>query len=213
MGRLIKDSASPRKIIKDLRTTIRRAEVAGGVAKEKSDIYLVPKLMSAEAILQRYDDAKLEFGNLSIDIRHAKRKADLTIGAIRDEIWNMLGRPKNNQTMDEIFFGGIQTYSRAKLAEQPQKMQMLENQIEFVTNSALTDENRTLWIKRIRTSRLLLSEAMVPLSKISAEKKLASEAYDDVGPSARKALLRFKRALLNEGLSETQIHRLIPDRK
>ena len=210
MGTIIKATAAPEKIIDAAKTTMRRAEAAGGVAKEGADKYLAEPLIKVEVSEQEFRTAQSDVEDASIKVDVADGSADGTIGSIRDEIWNILGRPKFDATMDFIYPGGIKTYTRTNIQNQPIMMQVLGQRIESADNKLLTDEKKAGWLGRIKTDRENLSANLGPLSQATGLELITEAGFRSAARNVRQGMVRLKRFLKNEDWSDSQIHKIIP---
>ncbi|HRI70841.1 MAG TPA: hypothetical protein PK156_41695, partial [Polyangium sp.] len=80
--------------------------------------------------------------------------ADDAIGAVRDEMWNAVGRVRDNEPMGVVFPGGIGTYTAGDPGNQPILMQVLHSRILAGSAPQWTESERHGWAATIEAIRI-----------------------------------------------------------
>lgn len=213
MGNIIRRTASADDIIADARKTMENAKIKGGKIFEIADNRLSTVLLQINTIDPQIKQLANEESTLSLAVISADNEADNLVGKIRDELFNLLGRPSSNPVMDTIFPGGIKTYTKVPVAEQPLHLEILKERIRAATHNLLTEEIKTKWIGDIDTAGRKLKTALDAYLPKEAMLNILEQSYRTLARTAQMALSRIKRDLLNEDMNEAQIFEIIPDRK
>ena len=137
--------------------------------------------------------------------------ADTVIGTVRDEMWNALGRPRQSAPMDEVFPGGIGTYTAGDPRYQPVLMQILQSRILAASASQWTEPKRTAWAASIEAVRGPYESAVNAHRPADAAAVVAEAGYRAAVRAGHARLRNLKRDLKSLGLTEAQIHEIIPD--
>lgn len=212
MGQVIRSTAALDDIEADVRTSEQRARERPGPIADAAAARLAPAIGvmdSAKAILSGAEAAE-SAGWTVVSARN--READIVIGATRDEMWNALGRVRQHAAMTHTFPGGIETYTSGDVKGQPVLMQVLVSRIPTAEAPQWTPELRQGWIASIEAARVPLAEAVAAYLPLDAALTVAEAGRRSAVRSAHSKLTAFKRDLKNLGLTETQIHEIIPDR-
>lgn len=212
MGEVISASAAAAKRIEDFRTTLGRCEARGVAAKDASDRFLAPVLLLADAAEEQRKSAREALADAEAKVDAVDARADGDIGAVRDDLWNALGRPANSPVMSAVFAGGIGSYTGQSDDMQPVMMRVLGGRLAAIDDAALQDR-KSGWVQRIAAAREAMEQVLPSLRDAKAAAIIAEAAYYDAARAARRALVKMKSYLKIEGWTEAQVHELIPDRE
>ena len=138
-------------------------------------------------------------------------KSDTGIGGVRDAMWNALERPRQSPHMDEVYPGGVGTYMSGDPRGQPLLMQVLRARILSASSPKWTEGARQGWASEIESLRVPYSSAVEAHRPAEAMETVADAGYRAAVRAGHGRLVSFKRDLKSLGLTETQIHELIPD--
>lgn len=139
------------------------------------------------------------------------KPSDLTIGTTRDVMWGALGRPKQSPSMDEVFPDGIGTYTDGDPRGQPLLMQVLHARILSASAPQWSAAQKAVWAAEIEARRVPYAAAVEALRPVEAAATVADAAFRATVRGAATRLRAYKRDLQNLGLTEAQIHVIIPD--
>ena len=139
-------------------------------------------------------------------------RADSLLARIYDEIWNDVGRPSNDRVLSLIFPGGADYYTDGDTSEQSDRMELLAQLLERKIHPKLTQDQVTAYAARIRAGATALAADVEAARLPRARVKLLERVRTKLGRTAQIDLAGVKRACKNEGMSEAEIHTIIPDR-
>jgi len=211
MGELIAANADVDRVADHILTAHQNALGRGGDVSDLAKTRLGPSAEGIEkAVLLRNAARKAEAAAWAI-VMGQDDTADNVIGTVRDEMWNALGRPSQSPSMDEVFPGGIGTYTAGNPAGQPLLMQILHSRILAAGAPQWPDQKRLAWAASIEAARVPYEAAVAAHRPTEASVTIAEAGYRAAVRAGHTRLRAFKRDLKNLGLTETQIHEIIPD--
>jgi hypothetical protein len=211
MGAVINARAEASRIEEHVRRTLRAALARGGEIAETAEARLgsaVTALDSARGLQKSTDEAEAIAwaAVLAEDF-----KSDVGIGNVRDAMWNALGRPRSSASFDQVFPGGVATYTSGDPRQQPVLMQVLRSRIVSASVPQWTKEACGEWAAQVDALREPYQAAVDAHRPIEAAATVANVGYRTAVSAAHARLAAFKRDLRNQGLTEPQIHEIIPD--
>jgi hypothetical protein len=212
MGEVISGTADVNRIRDDVRTSLRNAASRGGEIVTAAQSRLGPSVDAMETAAKILETATAAEAAAWSPVLAADDVADTTIGATRDEMYNALGRPKHSPHMDHVYPGGIGTYTAGDPRGQPVLMQVLETRIRSATAPQWPESLRDKWATAVDAARIPLAAAVEAHRPAEAALTVAEAGFRAAVRAAHAKLVAFKRDLKNLGLTETQIHEIIPDR-
>jgi hypothetical protein len=209
MGKVIPRSASPERIFKDFNHANKEAHLKGGEPAKLADVRLVPlaaavatataDVANGTKAVEDSDDVLMVFDGVS----------DLEIGASLDEAWNALGRPASSIEYTLIAGRGKSQWTDGDPRLQPILMTILAARFRQST-AAVLQAGKEGWAQRVEAKAADQLAAATKLQAAEATLMGATGIARGVADLAQVALARFKRDLNNAGLTETQIHDIIP---
>jgi len=201
MGEVIRRGAARTKIIEDLRATrtaaAARAGLPGGEVWAEGPVRLDPILTLWDESARRHLAALAEFQPLG--------------ATIDDDAWNHIGRPAADPVFDLLFPGGTAAYVQGPVADQPDLMRLLADLLESNLDPRLAAK-APAFAATLRTAADALEAAVEAARKPAAKVALFSRTLTAVAQSGHVALAKLKRHWRAAGLSEADIHTVIPDR-
>jgi hypothetical protein len=212
MGRVIAATAAVEDVERDVEEALESARATGGEAAELAEPRLaaaVERIETSKAAFEAAEAAEAigERALLAADV-----DADHGVGRVRDAMWNAVDRAKGHPAMGYVFPDGVHTYTRGAVETQPVRMQILTSRIETVAAPpGWTAELRKGWVAEIEALRAPLADAAAAFAPLEAARTVAEAAYRAAVRGARAQLAKYKRDLQNLGLTEAQIHAIIPD--
>lgn len=215
MGEVISKKAARDRIIEDVQSTVDAAKARAAVPGGEVWAVAEPRLSGVLALYRttrgKWETARAEFAPLAAALDVANEAADDVVRAQSDLIWNELGRPANDPVFELLFPGGSGFYADASVEDQPQMMALLAELLESNLSAKLA-ANVAPKVAAIRDAAARLSAAVDAARKPRATVKLYDRMLTAVARSAQLELARLKRYWKSEGLSEADIHTVIPDR-
>jgi hypothetical protein len=211
MGEVISPKADIARVEQHIRTAYERAIARGGEIAAAAEARIGPAVAAINAAVAVRDPAnKAESASWALVLAE-DAKSDPGIGSVRDAMWNALGRPKQSTHLDEVFPGGISTYTAGDPRGQPLLMQVLQSRILSASAPQWSDEKRKGWATEIEVLRVPYHAAVEAYRPAEAAALIAETGYRAAVRSGHARLRTFKRDLKSLGLTEAQIHEIIPD--
>lgn len=214
MGQVIRKDAAATDIFADAGVAYSKAKAKGGIAATLAEERLAPILELIGTMTAQQKAASDLAAQLLITLDAADKKADKTIGAVSDAIWNAVGRPGpgNDPALSIIFPGGNTFYVDGDVTEQPDKMDLLVELLGAGLHPKLPAADAQQAIDTIKAEaadlRAAVEAARIPRAKVL----LLGRVIQAIGRATAIELANFKRLLKANGLSEAEIHTVIPDR-
>lgn len=212
MGTVVRRDAAASVIAGDVRIAYRRAKKRGGEIGDVAEARLGPAVAAidaSEAILKGAVEAEEAAWEVVLARDY---DADLVIGAQRDDIFNVIGRAARHPVMDHIYPGGFRIYTSGDPLQQPVLMQVLESRIRSLDSTLLTADKRAELLAALESVRVPFEAAVEAYRPLNAARTVAEASHRATIRTAHARLTAFKRDLKNLGLTEAQIHDIIPDR-
>jgi len=215
MGEVISRKAARERIIEDVKSTrtsaAARVSAPDGATWAVAEGRLASVISLWDATWLKATAARAELAPLAAAVEVADDAADHTIKSNADLIWNELGRPANDPVYELLFPGGAGFYADSEVSEQPDMMLLLAELLESNLHSTLTATVASK-IDAIRDAANTLSAAVEAMRKPRAKARLYDRMLTAIARAAHFELAKLKRYWLSEGLSEADIHSVIPDR-
>ena len=211
MGEMISSSADVGRVEEHIRTAFEKATARGGEVAAAAASRLGPAVIALDGAAPLQSSARKTASAAWVLVLTEDTKSDTGIGAVRDAMWNALGRPRQSPHMDEVFPGGVSTYTSGDPRGQPLLMQVLQARILSASAPQWTQAARQGWASEIEALRLPYAAAVEAHRPAEATETVAEAGYRAAVRSGHTRLVSFKRDLKSLGLTETQIHEIIPD--
>ena len=211
MAEIIGARADVGRIEDHVRKTLRAALARGGEIATAAQNRLTPAVANidaAVALAKATEDAEATAW-AALDAQDAK--ADTAIGGVRDAMWNALGRPRTSPLMDQVFPGGIVTYTSGDPRGQPVLMQILRSRILAASAPQWTQPQREGWAAEVDALLAPYAAAVEAHRPTEAAATVAAAGLRAAVRTAQTRLSTFKRDLLSMGMTQAQIHEIIPD--
>jgi hypothetical protein len=211
MGEVISKNAATADIIDHGRQTITKADAREGRVRELTHQRLDDVLGAATLIEGRVADTKAALVPLTAAVEKEDKSADNTTGRISDEIWNALGRPANDIFYSLLFPGGIGLYTGSAVDEEPEMLGLLAELITLPLSPKLNAEQKARWQAELTAAAAPLRAAVEARAPLVIRLNFHTRVLQAVAKLTQMRLAMLKRDLKNEGLTEQQIHEVIPD--
>jgi len=211
MGEVIGARADVTRIEEHVRTSLRNARARGAEVAEQAEQRLAPAVASIDAAIALKRSADETEATAWASVLAEDAKSDVGIGAIRDAMWSAIGRTRQSPYLEQVFPGGIGVYTSGPPSGQPVLMQVLRSRILAAAAPQWSEAQRTGWAAEIETLRLAYDAAIQAHRPAEATALVATQAFRASVHSGQARLRAFKRDLLSLGLTDAQIHEIIPD--
>lgn len=211
MGKTISSAAAVEKVDADIRKTFETAVARGGEVEVAARARLEPCLLVIDTASATYTAARQAEQTAWVVVLANDDKADTGIGDVRDRMWSAIGRSRQSPELNTVFPDGISTYTAGDPTKQPVLMQILRARILAATAPRWTDAMRQGWAAEIEALRAPYQAAVDAHRPLEAALVVAEAGYRAAVRAGHARLTSFKRDLKNLGLTEAQIHEIIPD--
>ncbi|MBC7171995.1 MAG: hypothetical protein H5U40_06205 [Polyangiaceae bacterium] len=213
MGEVIRKTAATADILADVRTVHSKSMARPGTPfVDAAETHLTPVLGLIDGVERELTNAIAVEAPLGHALEVADEQADAVIGQNADLVWNAIGRPQSDAAYSILFPGGISGYVDASVLDQPIRMELLVKLLRSEVHPKLPPAIAEAAAAEIEAAGAALDQAVENVRRPRARVKLYEMTLRALGRAAAVELARMKRLLLARGLTEAQIHEVIPDR-
>ena len=210
MGKVIPRSASPERIFADVDDSLKRGRLKGGEIEKTVEARLGPLEAGVAKAANDVEADKAAVDELDELLLSLDDGSDLEVGAVLDEAWNALGRPASSVEYTLIAGRGKAQWTDGDPRKQPMLMAILASRMRQSTAFSLQN-GKEGWAQRIEAKATPQQQIATKLEAADAKLGVSVGVARGVADIAQVALVRLKRDLQNLGLTEAQIHEVIPD--
>ncbi|UQA55508.1 hypothetical protein [Polyangium aurulentum] len=211
MGEVISATAEISRVDEHVGSAFEVAAARGGEIKDAAVSRLEPAVIAIAAAREQREAARKAESVAWAGVLAVDNDSDILIGNTRDEMWNALGRPRQSPHMDAVFPEGIGTYTAGDPLGQPLLMQVLHARILAASAPQWPEPKRNAWAAAIEAKREAYDTAVKAYRPVEAALVVAEAGYRAAVRNGHARLKNFKRDLKSLGLTEAQIHDIIPD--
>jgi len=210
MGSVIARTASVERIHETAQKALDASLARGG------DILVLAQSRIAPVVAALSEnEGQLKQARAADDARHAAllardEESDLEVGSVCDEMWNAMGRPSQSIDYNLVVNGGKNVWTDGDPAKQPALMGVLAKNVRTSNHPKLAAKKEE-WAKRIEVKAAAQAEAARPTEASYAEVTALTMQRRTLAEALQVGLVRFKRDLKNLGMTEAQVHEIIPD--
>jgi hypothetical protein len=210
MGNVITRNAGPERIVEAASKTMAMVTARGGDVKALAEGRLSALLSALVSNAQQLDQARSNGDMLHATLMARDSESDLEIGAVVDEIWNTLGRPAQSIDYNLIVGSGKNAWTDGDPIKQPHLMLVLAANIRN-SNHPKLQEKKDGWAARLEQRAAAQATAAAPVEAGDAQMMALTMQRRTLANAAQVGLARLKRDLKNLGMTEAQVHEIIPD--
>lgn len=210
MGNMIPRNSSPERIRDAAGKTLIAAKAHGGVIQTLTETRLAEPVAALDANEVQLNQARATDDNLHATLMARDSESDLEIRSVCNEIWNAMGRPSQSTDYDLIVGGGTKAWTEGDPSKQPYLMAVLASNIRNSKHPKLADRKED-WAKRIEVKAAAQAEAARPTEAAFAQVTVLSMQRRTLADAVQLGLTRLKRDFKNNGMTEAQVHEIIPD--
>ena len=212
MGQVISRSSAPVAILAVVTETMLNATNAGDFWRTEAEEILGPAVADAEAA-----NSELATQQRLLDVARsvlevAERKADLAYASVRDDVWNKLGRPGTSVDMS-VVFAATGEFQGLPPGDKPDRLELAASLIEKGRIRRLTSANNAALAASLRASAEPLRAAHTAHDEARRASDKQQALRDGLVRGAHIELANLKRAYKSYGVTEADIHRIIPNSK
>ncbi|HEV8324938.1 MAG TPA: hypothetical protein VG389_25210 [Myxococcota bacterium] len=211
MGSIILRKAAVEAIEEVVAKTLQQARQRDDQVRGRVEAKLGPHEPAIEAARAEQGVMEARAGDAHARATYLADRAAQTVGEVADEIWNALDRPGADVTYAMLLPGGVAFIKNEAPARQAVLMRVLAEKLRKTQDARLEQTRLDAWAERVEEGAGPLWDAAVAALAAEGRAYHARQARAHVVRTAWRELPRLKRELLNEGWSEADIHRVIPD--
>lgn len=212
MGDVIRASSAVDEIFKDAGKSLDAARARGGTIRERAESCIGPVMTMVQATEQELQAARIVLGPLQAALNAENDHADAVLNRIYDETWNDVGRPANDRYLALMYPGGAGYYTDNDTTGQPTRMELLAKLYDRKMHPKLTEAQCQGYAQRIREAAVALQNDIDAVAGPAANVALLERVRTALGRVAQFELANLKRMFKIDGMSEAEIHTIIPDR-
>lgn len=212
MGEVIRAGAAADDQIKDARTTLTNAIAAGGKIKQRAEDGLGPVVAMVDATEAELNAAIALYSPLKAAVVAENDRADAILDRTYDDTWNDVGRPASDRHLALMFPGGAAYYTDGDTPNQPARMELLAKLYDRKLHPKLSEAQCQTYAARIRDAASALKADIDAAAGPAENVALLQRVWTSLGRICQFELASLKRTFKNDGMTEAQIHAVIPDR-
>ncbi len=212
MGDVVQARAAVDEILKDTGKSLDESRARGGTIQERAESCIAPVMAMVKATEQELQIAREVLGPLQAALNVGNDEADGVLNRIYDETWNDVGRPANDRYLALMYPGGAGYYTENDTAGQPTRMELLAKLYDRKLHPKLTEAQCQGYALRIREAAAALKADIDAAAGPAANVGLLERVRTALGRMAQFELANLKRLFKIDGMSEAEIHTIIPDR-
>jgi hypothetical protein len=212
MGFMVQKNNGVATIAQVIGTTLRQARQRTDFVRERVEEKLGPYEPILERTAQAVVDAEAVARDAQARVDYLEAVAHRTVGEVRDEVRNALGRPARHDLLDMLFPQGISTVTEAPVARAPVAMGVIAGRMSELDPALAGPLAARLpeWAARLTAAATPLGEAVEAAARTSTRADFARADRATAVRAAWVQLPRLKRRLRSDGLTEAQVHEVIP---
>lgn len=212
MANVIRAGASAGDILTDVTRTLKRATVRGAPYQDDAETFLGVVDAEAEAIDQRLSEAEDALETARAEQAHVDDVNNTWIRNLKDRLWHMIGRVSSDPIFRRTFPGGSSRYTALRPSAKPDAMELLATMLETNRHPSIADEVVQESTTELRQAATAMADINAQLDTARTKVKILRAQRTSNAQHARLQLARLKGYWKAQGLSEPDIHQMIPDR-
>jgi len=212
MGRVISKSASASRVFADVSTTLAVAEATGPDAFADAERYLGEVVAQAAEIDAQAEENHAVLLRQRAQLRAGNERCNDLVHRVRDEFFNLSGRASRDPVLGLVFPGGAGHYTALRPRQKPIALEMLARALQTHRHRRVPQTEVDRMTAELRAEAADITAVLAQLEPAVVEGRLLQAQRTATARSARRQLAALKRFWLAEGLSEAEIHEVIPSR-
>jgi hypothetical protein len=212
MGEVIRAGSAVDDIFKDTTKALDESRARGGTIQERAESCIAPVMAMVQATEEELEIARAVLGPLQAALNAENYQADALLNRVYDDTWNDVGRPGNDRYLALMYPGGTGYYTENDTTGQPVRMELLAKLYDRKLHPKLTQVQCQGYALRIREGAAALKVDVDAAAGPAANVVLLERVRTALGRVAQFELANLKRLFKVDGMSEAEIHSIIPDR-
>lgn len=212
MGRVIKYGAAASDQIRDIELTRYNAAARGRRFSTDADRFLAPYHERAKELAE-----KIRLNQEAVDRARAEQamasgRCDERVAAVRDDLFNLIGRRIRDRRFQMMFPGGTSSYTDVGPTSKVFAVQLLAGLILEVNHPLVARDLAEEFAEELRTAAAELARINDTFAPLRLEQRTLGLAYTANARLANLQLHQLKKFWSAEGLTDEDIHVIIPHR-
>lgn len=212
MGNVVRKDAARADIFDDVRSTLTNAQTRVGAVNQLADERLGPIVTLVDGVEAQLTALRKLTAPLLATIVTKNEEADRLLGKVYDHIWNKVGRPASDPALAVLFPGGIAYYAEGDTEGQPDRMEVLIELLNAGLHPKLSKDDAATAAAEVAVAAEALRTAVETARKPLAKLGVLERIHTSIARVAQLELSNLKRLYKANGLTEAEVHAIIPDR-
>lgn len=212
MPNVISINAAQADIQRDVELTLQHAIARGTPYQEKAEAFLRPALDNLAALADRRKATELTFGSLRAQLAVEAERCDMLVLKVKDTLYNDLDRPAHDPIFGLWFPAGAATYTMDPPSGKSAALETLAGNLESTPHPRVPAERTRAFAAELRAAAIAIDGLNTLANPVRAQLRVLVAQHRTGVKLAHGQLSRLKKAWKSDGLTEVQIHTMIPDR-
>jgi hypothetical protein len=212
MGNCIRKDAAVDDILVDLRRAFTTARLMGSPTLDDAARYLGEGVALADDLATRGTALQSDLTSVRVEQRLEADKCDALISQTRDTVYNTIGRPRSDALFGQIFPDGIATYTNVTPEEKPIVLEVLAVTLLSSKHPLIPAAFAGALASDLRAAAARLSAVNARVAPILATWRVVQTQTATNARQSAIQIARLKKFWKSMGMSEHDIHGIIPDR-
>lgn len=213
MGQIIKNGAATSKVVGDVRATLARANARGTEMLGDAQRYLEAVDVRARELDEAIETTGADIVHARAELKEMDLRSNDLIGRVRDQLWNQIGRPAHDPVFGESFPGGTQKHVKVIPRRKAASLELLASMLETHRHRLIDDALLAEVTAELREQAHRMREVWERYDPMLTKLDLLRAQRTSNGRRAQRKLAALKKFWQGEGVSEHDIHVMIPNRK
>ena len=210
MGRIINAKASADRILRDVTVTLAVAEATGPEMFADAEEYLADVMVRAAEVDAQYEEHEELLLRYRAQLKAGNERCNDLIQQIRDEYFNLIGRASRDPIFKRVFPGGGSRFTGFRPKEKGMGMELLASALKAHRHRRVGDAEVERMAGALRAEAAKMADLVALLSPAVVQARVFVWQRTATAQMAHQRLTALKRFWLGEGLSEAEIHEVIP---
>lgn len=212
MGQVINRNSAPAAILAVITETMLNATNAGDFWRTEAEEILGSAASDAGAANLELETQQRLLDAAKSALEAEERRAELAYASVKDEAWNKLGRPGTSVDLSVVFISNGE-FQGLDPGDKPDRSELAASLIEKGRIRRLVPEHNTSLAASLRASAAPLRAAYAAHDAARRARDKQQALRDGLVRGAHIELANLKRAYKGYGVTEADIHRIIPNSK
>ncbi len=212
MGTVISASAAREDIVIDANKTLAAAAARGGNFATEAAERLGPLLTLYTAQETETKASSGAAGTARAQRAAANGVADDLVVEVADDLFEAGGRRRNDPFLALVLPGGARPIIGGAIESQPTRMRVAAKLLAKTQHPRIPKSTYDAAAERLNAGADALGAVIDQTRTPIAQADVSDEILTSLARLVRAELMSFKRSLIGQGFSETEVHTIIPDR-